>query len=80
LTHQANTIYFFALSSFSVTVRLVKTTGVVAASRQTDKNGKFLFIGKEPGEYYVSVVAPEGYHFSPQSDSVREYHYHHWSY
>lgn len=49
-----------------VTVNLFKCDGTLAGSTTTDSDGNYSFSGLTPGSYYVMVVAPAGYVFSPK--------------
>ncbi|MEM6329915.1 MAG: SdrD B-like domain-containing protein [Planctomycetota bacterium] len=49
-----------------VTIELLDADGVKIAETQTDANGRYQFVGLEPGEYQVREVQPAGYYDGTQ--------------
>ena len=50
-----------------ITVNLFDCNNNFLGSTTTDNNGNYLFANLTPGDYYVQVVKPNGYVFSPKN-------------
>jgi hypothetical protein len=55
-----------------VGVSLLTSARTVAGTTATNGNGAYQFKDVVPGDYFVSLVAPAGYVFSPQDQGVNE--------
>lgn len=55
-----------------VTVELYNCNNNLISSTTTDNNGNYLFSNLNPGDYYIKVVLPAGYFFSPQDQSSND--------
>ncbi len=51
-----------------ITVNLFDCNDAFLGSTTTDNNGNYLFANLTPGDYYVQVVKPNGYEFSPKDN------------
>jgi hypothetical protein len=56
----------------NVTVDLFDSDDTFVNTAMTDADGRYQFINLAPGEYYVAVLPPAGYVFSPQNQSGEE--------
>ena len=53
-------------------VSLLTSARTVAGTTTTNGNGAYQFKDVVPGDYFVSLVPPPGYVFSPQDQGVNE--------
>jgi hypothetical protein len=56
----------------NVTVDLFDSDNTFVNTALTDTDGRYQFINLAPGEYYVAVLPPAGFVFSPQNQSGNE--------
>jgi hypothetical protein len=56
----------------NVTVNLYNTTRTLIGTAVTDVNGAYRFQDLTPGDYFVSILPPAGFVFSPKDQGVNE--------
>ncbi len=55
-----------------ITIELYNCNNNLISSTTTDNNGNYLFSNLNPGDYYIKVILPSGYFFSPQDQSSND--------